>query len=253
MEERALERKGLVVRHSLLERIEHWAVALSGLVLVATGFFELPVARRYFITEIPGLGWSGDYITSLGIHYAASAVFIAAALFHLVHHGLLRHDGMVPRRGDLRASVEVIRTFFGKGEEPPFDKYLPEQRLAWAGMAVIMVLLILSGLLKTWKNLVDPQMSPALVLTATWVHNGAFLLFILAFVAHIGALILKPNRPMVRSIFTGTVRLDYARKRHPLWMSRLEGEGRGPEKGERGDTGNPAGGDGQPPGTVRRS
>lgn len=246
MTERVLEKKGFVVRHSLLERIEHWAVALSGLVLVATGFFELPVAKRYYITGIPGLGWSGDYITSLNVHYAASAVFIAACLFHLVHHGLLRHDGMIPRKGDLRTSLEVIRSFFGKGEEPPFDKYLPEQRLAWAGMAVIIALLILSGLVKTWKNLVDPQLSPTLVLTATWVHNGAFLLFLLAFLAHIGALVLKPNRPMVRGIFTGTVRLDYARKRHPLWMSRLEGGGRGPGSGERE-------GDGQPPDTVRRS
>ena len=222
MTDRILEKKGVVVRHSLLERVEHWTIALSGLVLLLTGLFELPIARRYFITELPGLGWSGDYITSLKIHYAASIVFIAAGVFHLVYHGLLRHDGMMPQKGDIRASVEVIRSFFGKGEEPPFDKYLPEQRLAYAGMAFIIGLLILSGLVKTWKNLFDPQLSPPLVMIATWVHNTAFILFILAFVAHLGALILKPNRPLVRSIFTGSVRLDYARKRHPLWVQRLE-------------------------------
>jgi len=230
MEERILENKGLVVRHSLLERIEHWAVALSGLVLLATGLFELPIARRYFITELPGLGWSGDFITSLNIHYAASVVFISACFFHLVYHGLLGHEGMIPRKGDLRASVEVIRSFFGRGKEPPFDKYLPEQRLAYAGMAVIVALLIFSGLVKTWKNLFDPSLSPVLVLTATWVHNGAFVLFLLAFVAHVAALILKPNRPMIRGIFTGSVRLDYARKRHPFWISRVEEEGGGPNR-----------------------
>ena len=31
-----------------------------------------------------------------------------------------------------------------------------------------------------------------------------------------------PNWPMIRGIFTGTVRLDYARRRHPLWMAALE-------------------------------
>ena len=240
MEERILEKEGLIVRHSLLERVEHWSVALSGLILLLTGFFELPIARRYFITEIPGLGWSGDYITSLKIHYAASVVFIAAGLFHLAYHGLLRHDGMIPRKGDLRASVEVIRSFFGKGEEPPFDKYLPEQRLAYAGMAVIIALLILSGLVKTWKNLFDPQLSPPLVLTATWVHDGAFILFLLAFLAHVGALVLKPNRPMILGIFSGKVRLDYARERHPFWISRLEGEENGPENGKKGEIEDPS-------------
>ena len=44
----------------------------------------------------------------------------------------------------------------------------------------------------------------------------------LAALAHLGALILKPNRPLVRSIFTGSVRLEYARERHPLWVARLE-------------------------------
>jgi hypothetical protein len=42
---------------------------------------------------------------------------------------------------------------------------------------------------------------------STWLHNIFFILFILAFAGHSGAIILKPNRPMVRGIFTGTVRL----------------------------------------------
>jgi hypothetical protein len=32
----------------------------------------------------------------------------------------------MPHRDDLKTSIAVIKTFFGKGEEPPFDKYLPE-------------------------------------------------------------------------------------------------------------------------------
>lgn len=224
MSDKIINGKGLVVRHDIIELAEHWAIALSGLVLLITGIFELPMANRYYITSLPGLSWSGDFITSLYIHYAASAVFIAAAVFHLLYHGILSEGGMIPRRGDLKASVEVMKTFFGKGEEPPFHKYLPEQRLAYVGMAFIIVMLILSGLVKTYKNLYAPDMSLTLVLWATWVHNVFFILFIAAFVAHIGALLLKPNRPMIRGIFTGTVRLDYARRRHPLWIKEMEPE-----------------------------
>jgi cytochrome b subunit of formate dehydrogenase len=222
MSDRILKDKGLVMRHSLVELVEHWAIALSGLLLLVTGIFELPIASRYYITSVPGLAWSGDFIKSLYIHYAASVVFIAAAVFHLLYHGILGERGMIPRAGDLKASIEVIKSFFGKGEEPPFPKYLPEQRLAYAGMAFIIAMLILSGLVKTYKNIYAPDMSLTLVLWATWVHNVFFVLFIMAFIAHIGALILKPNRPMVRGIFTGAVGLDYARRRHPLWLKEME-------------------------------
>jgi len=225
MSDRILKDKGLVVRHSLIELFEHWAIALSGLLLLITGIFELPMANRYYITSVPGLAWSGDFIKSLYIHYAASIVFIAAAVFHLIYHGILGERGMIPRAGDLKSSLEVIKSFFGKGEEPPFHKYLPEQRLAYAGMAFIIAMLILSGLVKTYKNIYAPDMSLPLVLWATWIHNVFFVLFILAFVAHIGALILKPNRPMIRGIFTGAVGLDYARRRHPLWLKELEPAG----------------------------
>jgi len=33
---------------------------------------------------------------------------------------------------------------------------------------------------------------------------------------------LRPNWPMVRGIFTGNVRLDYARHRHSLWLADIE-------------------------------
>jgi cytochrome b subunit of formate dehydrogenase len=224
------EEKNRIVRHGLLELTEHWALALSGLVLLLSGLFELPVAARYKITAIPGFAWSGDFIASLTIHYVASVVFIVAAFFHLFYHGLLNDRGLIPQKGDLKASIAVIKTFFGKGEEPPFDKYLPEQRLAYFGMAAIIAVVILTGLVKTYKNVYAPDLSHTLVFWSTWLHNISFVLFILAFAGHIGAIILKPNRPMVRGIFTGAVRLDYARHRHPLWLSGADAKDSSPPK-----------------------
>jgi cytochrome b subunit of formate dehydrogenase len=224
MSKMIISERGLVKRHDLIELIEHWTIAVSGLVLLFSGMFELPMAKRYFITSIPGLTWSGDFIVSLYIHYIASVLFVSACVFHAVYHGLLGDRGMIPEKGDLKASLLVIKSFFGKGAEPPFHKYLPEQRIAYAGMAIIILMLILSGLVKIYKNLYAPDMNYALVLWATWIHNIFFILFFLAFLAHMGALVIKPNRPMVRGIFTGTVRLDYARRRHPLWINELEKE-----------------------------
>jgi len=222
MAEKILSEKNLVVRQSALELIEHWAIAISGLVLFLTGMFELPMSKRYYISSVPGLGWSANYMTSLYLHYAAAIVFTAAAMFHVFHHGLRSEKGLLPQKGDFSESIIVIKSLLGFGEEPPMHKYLPEQRLAYVGMAFVILMLIVSGLVKTYKNIYAPDMSLTVVLWATWIHNIFFILFFLAFLAHMAAILLRPNRPMVRGIFTGKVRLDYARHRHSLWLADIE-------------------------------
>ena len=222
MADRILTEKNLVSRHGLIELIEHWAIAISGLGLLLTGIFELPVAKRYYVITVPGLVWSADFITSLYIHYAAALVFTTATIFHLVYHGIRSEKGLIPRKGDMAQSVTVIKSLFGFGKEPPMPKYLPEQRLAYVGMAFIIVMLIISGMVKIYKNIYAPDMSLTIVLTATWIHNTFFVLFFLAFLGHMAAIALRPNWPMVRGILTGNVRLDYARHRHSLWLADIE-------------------------------
>ena len=235
MTDKILTQENRVVRHGAMELIEHWAIALSGLILLLTGIFELPVGKRYYIIDIPGLGWSADFITSLNLHYAAALVFTAAAVFHVLYHGLRAEKGLLPRKGDLSESVTVIKSLFGFGEEPPMRKYLPEQRLAYDAMALIILMLIISGMVKTYKNIYAPDMSHGILLWATWIHNIGFILFFLAFLAHMAAIALRPNWPMVRGIFTGRVRLDYARHRHPLWIAGMEPEPQDPATVEEGE------------------
>lgn len=211
----------LIKRHQTIVLFEHWAIALSGLALLMSGIFQLPSAARYKITAIPGFWWSGDFFLTLKIHYIASLLFVGVVLFHIVYHWLLKERAMLPRHGDLSESAKVLKTFITNQPEPPFGKYLPEQRLAYVAIAVPVLMLIVSGLVKTWKNIYAPDIDRTLLLWMTWIHNIGFILFFLAFLGHIGALLLKPNRPMLRGMFTGKVRRDYAEHRHPLWIKEL--------------------------------
>ena len=229
MQEGIIKEKGIVLRHSPIELAEHWLLAISGLLLIFSGFGELPMYKRYMLTEIPGLGWVGDFFINLKIHYLAGIVFVSIMVFHALYHGWLRHQGLIPRKGDVRTSLITVLSMFGFGEEPKSDKYLPEQRLAYAYLGGVGLILVLTGLVKVIKNLPGVYFSPSLITGMTLIHTFATIFFLLGVLAHLAALIFKVNRPLVKSIFTGKVDLEYARGRHTIWydgMTKNKDEGK---------------------------
>jgi len=221
--EKILQEEGVILRHSLVERLEHWVLALSGFILVFSGFGELPMYKRYMVTEIPGLSWAGDYYINLKIHYLAAIVFISVMVFHALYHGWLGHRGLLPRKGDFRGSAKTILSMFGFGEEPKADKYLPEQRLAYVYLAGIGLILVITGVFKVLKNLPGVYFPPWFITAVTLIHTFATMFFLLGIIAHVAALVFKVNRPMMKPIFTGKMDLEYARYRHPIWYEKLEG------------------------------
>jgi len=229
--ERILREEGVILRHSLVERLEHWVLALSGFILVFSGFGDLPMYKRYMVTEIPGLSWAGDYYINLRIHYLAAIVFVSVMVFHALYHGWLGHRGLLPRKGDFRDSAKTILSMFGFGEEPKADKYLPEQRLAYAYLAGIGLILVITGIFKVLKNLPEVYFSPWFITAITLIHTFATIFFLLGILAHVAALVFKVNRPMVKPIFTGKMGLEYARNRHPIWYERMGGRSPAAEEG----------------------
>jgi formate dehydrogenase gamma subunit len=217
VEERMIRQKETILRHSPLELAEHWLLALSGLLLIFSGFGELPMYKRYMVTQIPGLTWAGDFFIQLKIHYLAGIVFISVMVFHALYHGWLGHQGLIPRRGDVRASCKTILCMLGFGEEPKMDKYLPEQRLAYAYLGGIGLILVLTGIIKVIKNIPGFHLAPGLIASMTLIHTFATVFFLLGVLAHLAALIFKVNRPLVKSIFTGEVDSRYVQDRHSIW------------------------------------
>ena len=221
MKERISEDKKTILRHSSIELIEHWVLALSGLLLIFSGFGELPMYKRYMVTQIPGLGWAGDFFINLYIHYLAGIVFVSVMVFHAIYHGWLGHQGLLPKKGDFKASLITLLSMFGFGKEPKSDKYLAEQRLAYAYLGGVGLILVLTGLVKVIKNLPSVYLSPTLITSMTMTHTFATIFFLLGVLAHLAALIFKVNRPLTKSIFTGEVDIEYVKERHTVWYDEL--------------------------------
>lgn len=215
--------KNKIKRHSTIELIEHWSIAVSGIVLLFTGLGCLPLYKRYYISEIPGFGWTADFYNVTVVHYVASIVFLSAVIFHIVYHGLRKDFALLPKRGDISQSIKVLAAMIGLGKEPPSEKYLPEQRIAYVGIGIIILLLTITGVVKVLKNLEWIVLSPTLESINTLIHTLTGFLFMLALIVHVGTVVVfRSNWPLLKSMFTGYVDEEYAKHRHAIWYEKIK-------------------------------
>ncbi len=57
---------------------------ISALILVITGFGQMPIYKRYYISSLPGLDWLADFYITHWLHYLSAAVFMGLLIYTLV-------------------------------------------------------------------------------------------------------------------------------------------------------------------------
>lgn len=207
-----------VQRHNLTVRLTHWLVAVSGMLLLFSGFGQMPMYKRYNVVKIPGLSWSSDYEITLLIHYIAAAFFCGAVMFHLVYHFRRKEFSIVPRQGDIGESLTGLKAMFGLGKEPEHGKFQAKQRIIYAIIGSTALILIITGLVKSYKNLGAIVLDPMFLQWVAFIHTATGMFFMVLFLAHVVALLLKQHRPLIPSMFTGRISADYARRHHSKWQ-----------------------------------
>ena len=213
-----------IKRQSLTNRIIHWMVAISTFMLIFSGFGQMPMYKRYNVVNIPGLGWSGDYSITVILHYVFALILVFAVVYHLVYHLIRKDFDIIPRKGDIKEAYQIIKAMLTGEKEPPSDKYLAEQRLAYAFMGGLLLAIVISGVVKVWKNLPGVEVSDSLVYLMTTIHNGATMLLILGIIGHLAAFIIKANRNLIPAMFSGKVQEEYVKERHSIWWKNIEKE-----------------------------
>jgi hypothetical protein len=81
-----------------------FALTVFGLGL--TGVAQMPIFSRYYIADIPGFGWLGDFVVTHVMHYVLAIVFLFlvfrfAATFFLVR----RRDHPLTASGAVRTAI----------------------------------------------------------------------------------------------------------------------------------------------------
>lgn len=214
-------RKGKVLRHSISDRFVHWLTAGTIFLLFFSGVGQLPLYNRYMVTDLPLMGWTDNYFITLVIHYLAAIGLVFIVFYHIVLHVIRKEFSIWPRKGDIKESIQIIKAMITKGKEPPSDKYLAEQRLAYLFIGINVLLLVITGALKMIKNVPGIAMPNWLISWLAHIHNLASVLLIIGIIAHLAAFLIKENRMLLPGMFTGYVDESYVKHRHAIWYKKL--------------------------------
>jgi uncharacterized membrane protein YadS len=67
-----------------------WLYTLTVAVMALTGFGQMPIYNRYYMSDIPGLGWLADFYATRQVHYIGAAVLLALIFYTAADFLLLR-------------------------------------------------------------------------------------------------------------------------------------------------------------------
>lgn len=211
-----------IERQSLSNRVVHALIASSMFALFFTGFGQMPVYKRYMLTEVPGFAWTGDYHITFWLHMFFGVILTAVVFYHIVYHWMRKEFDIVPKKGDTQASLHIMKAMIKGEKEPPSEKYLPEQRLAYAFIGFWTIVMIVTGILKAIKNVNGIEFSLDTLFWLAQIHNLGFFMLIIGVIAHLGAFAIKANRKLLPGILYGKVSACYTKFRHSLWKEGVQ-------------------------------
>lgn len=99
--------------------------------MILTGFGQMPIFKRYYIADIPGLGWLAEFFITHYMHYLFAAIFLFITTYLLMEYILrLQKKVRITISGYLRIAIIagliatgillVIRNFSGYRFSPGF-------------------------------------------------------------------------------------------------------------------------------------
>ncbi len=181
------------VRHAAPDRLFHWVMAISVIVLGVTAFF-------------PILGVRFDWVP---VHWISGVVLTAAVLFHLLRVLVVQGlSEMMPARSDVTMLQREV--LFQRVPDLASGKYdIFQKAFHWA-VAVVILLLVASGLVMLAK--IDTPLwarDPSILSDWNWgivyvIHGASSLVLLFLFILHIYFSLLPDHRDLLWSMVSGT-------------------------------------------------
>jgi cytochrome b subunit of formate dehydrogenase len=217
---------GYVVRFSLRQRIEHFAIMTLFILLSLTGFPQ----------KFPDAGWAIWLNESLGgvqvlrfLHRGAGLLLGALTVFHfvVVIAGVAMRRmplSMVPTRQDFSDAIRTLRYYLRLTDSPArFGRFDYREKFEYWGLVIGNLVMVSTGLVLLMPILASRFLGGELVPVAKVAHSNEGLMALLVVVTwHVFNAHFAPDIfPFNDSIFTGRISKEHLKRDHPLEYERL--------------------------------
>ena len=215
-----------VLRHDGAAILEHWTHGIGTMMLLITG-----IALGFLF--VPRLVSSGTWTWAMmNLHFVFVVMFLFGTFYYGANTLLSAHR--FKEHLPTKDFWEFTKNHYGhllgvkSCTMPPEDKYFESEKMAYILALASTVLIIVTGLLKALAHVVD--MPAGLMGATTLVHDVSTIAMLAFFLAHVFfAAILPMSWPVLKSMFTGYVSVEQAKKEHAGWYKRLTKTGDAPE------------------------
>ncbi len=127
--------------------------------LYISGFGQMPIFKRYYLADIPGLGWLAQFYVTHYLHYLFAILFITMAAYAVTMYVMKnRKIRRITKSGYFRIAILgglivtglllVLRNLSGSWFSPNFIVGLD---LVHIGLVMVMLFSGLFGLIFKWK------------------------------------------------------------------------------------------------------
>lgn len=223
------------LRFTRSERLQHGLTALSFIVLAYSGF-ALKFPGSWWAVPFSWLDSAED--TRRLVHRAAAVVMMAVCLYHLGYLLLTRRGrqqlrAMLPRIGDVRDGLQMIRYYLDATPTPPaFARFSYAEKAEYWALVWGSVVMSATGLLLWFENTSLQYMPRWGLDLATVVHYYEAWLAALAIVVwHLYFVIFSPRvYPMSLVWFHGGMSAEEMAHEHPLELEQLKAEESGEDR-----------------------
>jgi formate dehydrogenase subunit gamma len=199
----------LILRYETAERVNHWLVAITFVLLALSGL-ALFHPSMFFFTHLFGGGtWARILHPFIGL--VMFVAFVALAIRFWPDNRMDAND---------KQWFKQWQDVIANREEnlPPVGRYNAAQKALFWVMVACMILLLVTGIV-IWQPYFAPKFGITVLRVAAVLHAITAVVLILGIIVHIYAAIWVKGS--VRAMTRGYVSRAWARRHHPAWYRQV--------------------------------
>ncbi len=210
-----------IVRLTLNERIQHFLLMGSFIMLIYTGFaMKFPEAWW----AAPLIRWEGGFAFRGFLHRVAATIMITLALYHLYYiiftkRGRTQFISFLPKIKDLQDVIHMLRYYFGiEKTKPQFERYSYIEKAEYLALIWGTIVMTVTGLILWFENL-SLKFFPKWVTDVSLIvhYYEAVLATLAILVWHFYYQFFDPHvYPMNTTCLTGKMSAKDYQEEHPL-------------------------------------